>query len=321
MVEKRKKHELKIILILIFAIILFYGIAAGISMYNQANANDDPLDGVNIVGAISLLQVDNGTETYSLTRSGSTWYCVEDEDVSLNQSTISTMNTTFKDFEATRIIEDGNQYLAEFGLDDPQYIFTKQQEDGVTVYLVGNYNASLNEYYVMIEGTSQVYLISKSKMDKCTYALIEMIASPELSSVDSSSIQEIIVDGTEGGFRAYRSDDIFIFESEDGEIHESNSYSALNIYYGLKNLDYETCFTYHATGDDLSACGMDTPLIEVTIVYNDSDENSCEYVVKIAQGEDGNYYVVSGNEDVIYQLSTDDFDTINEKTLWSYFVS
>lgn len=315
MSEKRKQQELKVIKILSILIVLVYGIAAVIIALGSSQEETVLGSEINLASPVKQITVETEGESYGLIKEKTVWYSAEEQEVKLSQTKVTAMASAFSNFEPGRIIEDGSKYVEDFGLKTAQYRITIETEAGARTYLVGDYNAILRQYYVMMEGEPSVYLLDKSQVEKCTKTFLDLIADPALSSVESSAITEFKVDGTRDHYRAYKEGEIFRFESE-GKTYDSNEYGALNIYYALKNVGYDRCVEYQATEKDLEKYGLKKPEISIEVKTNDGTV----YEVNIGQGRDEAYYINSGNAAVVYKITEEEFETLDEKTMISNFV-
>lgn len=316
MLEKRKRHEIKIIVVLSVLILIIYGLAA-ILLITVNSGNDTSLSQpLNLGESVKKMTIESDAGTYHLERGQINWQSPDADGIPLNQVTISNMTDLFTGIEADRVIEDGSSYFSQFGLETPQYRITVSGDSMEKVYLIGDLNYTLGQYYVAIEGEPQVYLIAQSDVENTMKTLLQLVDDPELSDTQSSEIISLDVNGTEGRFTATLEDDVFVFES-DGERYEGDAYSALDVYYSLKNLAYTSCVSFDASDAELDSYGLQTPDIVIGFRLTDTDDL---YLVKIGQGEDGNYYLSSGNDRIVYQITEEEYDGLNEDTQLSNLI-
>lgn len=314
MSDKRKQHELKLIVVLAVASLAFYLAAAGLTLLFSRNSEDEASLALNMESNVQTLEVTNQEEPYRLTKSKGEWYEPDKADVPLNQTMCGTMTGIFTDFEPDRVIEDGAAYFAQFGLDDPEVIVTATADGATRTYLVGDFNDTLQQYYVALEGSDDIYLVPKKQVERATMTLLNLIAVPTLSKMDSSSVEAYQVEGPDGAFRAYRFEEIYRFEAGT-ETYDGDAYGATNIFYALKNLACDHCVSYSADEEDMKGYGLDSPDLTVTLELTDGSL----YVVKIAKAKDGAYLNAEDNS-IVYQLTAEDYETLKEKLALSNFI-
>ena len=310
MLEKRRLHEIKIIIILAVLCVIFYGGAAILTVAAASGEDDTPVQAMYLGESVKAVTVETEEGTYHLEKEKVDWLSPEAENVNLDQVAIGNMTDLFTRAEPDRIIKDGSAYFGQFGLEDPAYRITVSGESEEKVYLIGSYNDILQQYYMAVEGEPAVYLISQRDAEYSMKTLLQLVGKPELSSIQSSYITALSFDGTAGHFDARKEGDIFIYE-DGAETYEGDGYSALDIYYTLKNTDYSHCVVFDAAETEQAAYGLAEPDIHVTLTLEGEEE---PYQIKIGRGEDGNYYLSSGAEHIIYQITEKEYQQLDEDT-------
>lgn len=117
-------------------------------------------------------------ETYSLKKEGETWFLEDDQSINIDQDTIQTMVSYLSPIEAKQEIENVSDF-EQYGLKSPSRVFTYSTSDGeeCTIW-VGDRNPIQNDYYIMPEGDSSVYLINSAFVTAFSYSL-ESLTSDE----------------------------------------------------------------------------------------------------------------------------------------------
>ena len=101
-----------------------------------------------------------GAHTLNFVKEDDTWYNADDREMNLDQTEISALINNIDHITTDTVVETPEN-LAEYGLDNPAGTITAVLENGSSVILhVGNKNDITGDYYVRLEGNSQVYAVS-----------------------------------------------------------------------------------------------------------------------------------------------------------------
>lgn len=112
--------------------------------------------------SVTEVEYIHGEIDVDLVREGETWYLKNDKDTELDQDAVGTVvgfacSLNYK----TQIDEHGE--LSEYGLDDPSYIVTVTDAQGVAqTYYIGDYFTLEGTYFAKLEGTDTVYTIAST---------------------------------------------------------------------------------------------------------------------------------------------------------------
>ncbi|MCI8609862.1 MAG: DUF4340 domain-containing protein [Firmicutes bacterium] len=316
MSEKRKRHELKLILILAVASLLLFGGAACFNLLLSQNEQDDLMTALNMKTNIKTMGVSDGADAYEMVKEKGDWYNPAEENTPVNKTLVGTMANVFNDLSPDRAIIEGGQYFAQFGLEQPQYVIKTIGDGEEKTYLIGDFNPILQQYYVAMEGADTVYLVAKSDVEKTMKTFLNLVAPPTLEWMNASDITAYGVEGPEGAFRAYLVGEVYRFDTEDGESYDGDAYGATNIFYNLKKLPCDNCVSYDADAQDMRKYGLDEPNMIFTLELAEGDP----YVVKVAQAKDKSAYLNAGGNTIVYQITEEEYESIAKMALLSQFI-
>lgn len=307
--EKRKKHELKIIVILAVLCAVVYSIAAGLLLMNSG-AEDPASTALNMPGAVNSVEITTEGETFTLVRNKTSWYCEEKQDIPVNSVMISIMASTFNALEPDRVIEDGNTYLQQFGLGKDAYQITAKDNTGTEkTYLVGNINDLLGQYYVKVDGTEQIYLLSKSDMTKIVKNFLNVVDNPRLADLSASQVTEYQIHNGNVDYHIFAEGEIYRFEV-GSKIYDGDQYTAENIFYALKNVKFDNCVSYRADAEELAGYGLDDA--DITIEMKVKGDNPETIMFRIAKNDDGTAYVTARDNGIVYLITAEELEGVAE---------
>lgn len=306
MAEKRRQHEIRLILLLAAACLAVYLAAAAFLLTgNSAEEQDDAA--LRTAASLTEMEVTGADGSFRMEKNQAEWYCVT-KDVPVNSTEVSVMASSFGELTADRIIPQGTACFSQFGLDGDAYQVTVQSQEGKKTWKVGNYNAILDQYYVTVDDGDTIYLVPRQQMEKCMKSLLNLVATPGLTAMNSSEIREYEVrNGTEH-YTASKSGDVFRYRA-DGKMYEGNGYSAEDIFFALKNIACDNCVTYDASESDLRNFGLDQPEIEIRLTMKDDSV----FTVKVAEAEDGTGYLNAWDNQIVYHITVRELENLKEK--------
>lgn len=178
MSKKTKKLLFAVIILLIFC-----GVYLVVTKYTAdkeaQEAKEETKNQVELINhdsdsitAFSYETTDN--TKMSFTKKDDTWTYDEDKSISLTQDTITTMIEKFSDVNADRLIESSASDLTQYGLDADTTDITVTSNDKTDTIHVGAYNGTTASYYVMINDSKDVYLLSSDFVTTFTKTIEEL---------------------------------------------------------------------------------------------------------------------------------------------------
>ena len=310
MAEHRIRQEIRIIVILAVLAAVVYGAFAGITLAhkNETETNQIYYNQLLLPDSPDIIRVEHGSDCYELKKENAQWIYTEDTDLPISRVDVTFMNTTLKELVPERIITDGGDYFSEFGLNQPSTIITMYVDGVEKVYRIGNYNSVLGEFYLSVDESSCVYLISVENTALINRSLLDLVADPYATDLDASEILAFGVKRKDGEYMAVHEDGAFTVATGD-ESFQCSEYRVLNISSGFSAAEY-SCSYINAGEAELEACGLTDPVLMVEIIMADGS------VLQLAAGEgnDGSYYLNENGGDTIYKIGTSYFERLMERT-------
>ncbi len=322
-----KSFKTAIIAIVVLAVaITGYFIAKGVIQKNSDKGEESSNTGTGVTvlsfNADDVVKIESkDSESFVLikTESGS-WQCESPADLKLGSDAVSDVLTTINNMTGTCLFAkgefDGN--LADYGLDNPS-LFTLTMSDGSkTQVKIGGMNPAGTMYYVMIEGSDEIFTVNTiyGKRLKLTRNLLISGNLIELS--DTSKLKTIEI--------KKKGETECIFEADFSAGGDSSK--AWNITYPIKmagntsvidslgeTLTGLTVFdVLEADCEDLSKYGLDVPEIQYILTDNKVTA-TCEFGYKTSDGE-FYYCTINGGKDV-YRLDADNIN-FTDNTVLAY---
>ncbi|MBO5209232.1 MAG: DUF4340 domain-containing protein [Lachnospiraceae bacterium] len=159
---KRQKIQMLILCGLLLVLVAAF---FAIRNYNNHQAEENTEEAAYTVLALTEADVKEfsftgGSETISLIKSDSGWSAVADETTQLDQDTVSSLLSNVLNIQAEIQIEDVTDF-SQYGFDDPLATVTlKLQDDTVYEIIFGHYNEVTAQYYLRLDGSNTVYVLS-----------------------------------------------------------------------------------------------------------------------------------------------------------------
>lgn len=240
-----------------------------------------------------------------------TWYNADDEEFPLSSSGFENQFvTSFVELKSTRKITEYVEDMSIFGLEDPYLTVKVTGSAGeITSYKVGNYNPTIDEYYLMInDDKDNIYLISKNleyicRKDIYDYATVDSFPGYSLSSLDyiqfesGSDVSKLLYskEGLEEDITGYGWK--WFFDKPFGrKIPCEASKMDTMLEEMISTFDYTKTVNYKATVEDITSYGLDNPKGSYSYYFNKEDEDgnvlNCSVTVYIgnASDKDSGYY-------------------------------
>ena len=104
-----------------------------------------------------------GTFAFSYDTENETWSYDSDEHFPVTQSYLTSISSDLKSFTAERKLEEVQDDLSVYGLDNPSCTITAKGSDDTEVTIqIGNLNSYNSDYYAKVEGSDDIYTIASS---------------------------------------------------------------------------------------------------------------------------------------------------------------
>lgn len=249
-------------------------------------------------------------EELTFEKDGEEWVYVDNANIPIQDSYITTIVQTFCDLTATRELVDGDS-LGDYGLEDEVYSVILTQESGEeTVYYIGN--AASEDYYITIDDKTNIYTASSTVVSNISYGLTSIVENDTFPSVASTQMVEVS-----------------IVEGEEETIYTADDEGAFDlIATGISELSFTSCVDCEASYH-LEDYGLDEESkIVVTISYTEeveveeSDEESdeeadvevidLETILYVGTYDEsmGIYYVQVEGSDFVYSMASDTVSSV-----------
>jgi len=207
------------------------------------------------------------------------WLYDEDEAFPVDEEKINDRLNLFKEFGASFIIEEVEDY-GQYGLDDPICTINLSTGDKSYEIKLGDYSKMDSQRYVSI-GDGNVYLVKKDPLTYFDGDLKDMIDHDQIPSIDE--VTEIQFAGREtynilyeeDSPRAYSDDDVYM-ANIDGRNLPLDKSRVDKYLRNISDLDLADYVTYKASDENLKTYGLDAPELTITVKYTEKDEKNEE---------------------------------------------
>lgn len=301
MTKKKKKKWATPLALLALLIVLLVAYAALTTANRRAEeeASKEQTEEVLMIAeydsatATALSYTVNG-ETLSFEKENGAWLYAGDRNFPLNQTIVESMATALSSIDATRSIDEGE--TADFGLDEPSYLFTIQYEGGaMREYKIGDYNSFNGEYYFMTG--SRIYMISGGLLSYFKYELTDMVVKDSYpTDIETDYITSIVVNAGEESYTVEDADEI------------------ADLYTYVRQLNFSSLESYYsdAMAEDYGIDGTKSVVVNykraVTSTAEDGTETSTRvnvsYTIRLGNAaEDGAVYYSPKDSSMTYSMS------------------
>ena len=300
--------------------------------------------------AVTSLAWEYGETSLAFSRTD-VWHWNEDEAFPVDEEKLNDLLGTFENFGAAFIIEDVEDF-GQYGLDDPTCTirFTAEEKDYEVV--LGAFSTMDAQRYVSI-GDGNVYLVKKDPFDSYEIELSDTILHDDTPSFDK--LAKITFAGTENYTITYEEDSTATYCASDlyftqrgGKTVPLDTYRVEDYCGDISLLNLKNYVSYNVTEEDLTAWGLDTPELTVTVDYatveKDEDGNETEtpdtFVLHVGRNQEElaakeaaeetaaaaeeageepetdpatlsvSAYARVGDSQIVYQISTSDYNTL-----------
>lgn len=291
--------------------LVVYGIFIGITLMQKGEAETEQFyyDQLLLPDSPDVIRVEHGTDCYELKKNGAQWVYTEDTDLPVSRVDVTFMNTTLRELVPERMIPDGEDYFHEFGLDQPSTIITMTVDGMEKVYRIGDYNPVLGEFYLSVDDSNCVYLLSIENTALINRSLLDLVADPYATDLDAASILAFGIKRGDDVYMAVHEDGAFTVTVSDGSSFQCSEYRVLNISSGFSAAEY-SCSYINADEAEMEACGLAEPVLFTEIIMTDGSSLQ----LAVGEGSDGSYYMNENGGDTIYRIETSYFERLMERT-------
>ena len=180
--KKKVSRSAKMLVLLGCLVVVVGGYALTKSLVAKSEAEaeaDSTINFVSVQDPVEMTWTYSG-QTYTVELDeDSIWMWTDDDEFELNQTSVEAMATAVSSITASQVLTGVTDY-GQYGLEDPDSVITVKTSDGKTyTILTGDYNSTAASYYAMLEGASDVYLVTGEYLDNFEYSIDELEATTD----------------------------------------------------------------------------------------------------------------------------------------------
>lgn len=274
---------------------------------------------------------------YAFKKVGDTWYYNEDEQFPVNQSVADAKTTVLSELTAKRVIEKQTDDLSKYGLDTPIVTVSVTNGTSVITYLVGDYNANSETYYLKVKDQNEIYTVDGTLWMAFSMELYDFANIEEFPEIQTDHIVNVTIENAknvarfsfqregsetdeETGVTTYKG--TWYVETEAGELVKANQSKTELLMSILANMEYASLVDYDCSAEDITAYGLNEPAVQITVNYT-VDEVLMDTVQKV-EVCDGVNVVEYETESVDHQLTMkigDSSEAVNFKEEYFLWVN
>ena len=133
-----------------------------------------------------------GTFAFSYDTENETWSYDDDEHFPVTQSYLTSLSSDMKGLTATRKLEEVQDDLSVYGLDNPTLSITaKGSDDTEVTVLIGSVNSYSSDYYAKVEGVDDIYTISSDYISDISNDISTLQAKESFPTIASTSVSNV----------------------------------------------------------------------------------------------------------------------------------
>lgn len=133
-----------------------------------------------------------GTFAFSYDTENETWSYDSDEHFPVTQSYLTAISSDLKSFTAERKLEEVQDDLSVYGLDNPSCTITAKGSDDTEVTIqIGSLNSYNSDYYAKVEGSDDIYTIASSYVSDISNDISALQEKESFPTITSTSITDV----------------------------------------------------------------------------------------------------------------------------------
>lgn len=299
----KKNVRLLLVLLCIMLVAIALWIAA-VSLSKEDSESESEPATFTVVKSFDTESINEfslcGTEnenTFSKSDNEPLWVYNGDSDFPLNSEFTDKALETISQISAVSVVEENAADLSKYGLDKPQMKLSVSDQNGKTVFLIGDYNSFSGYNYMCVEGAGDVFQIDETLTELCSKEekdFIKLDALPEKLSGDS--ITEVQISN---GDKTRT-----VKDGDNGFEDIKSAVSALKL---------DNYADYYLSDDEKTEYGFDLP-IKVFIKYSESVDSSdtssstvtsavyYDYTLTLGAQKDGYRYFTVQDSNIVYRM-------------------
>ena len=133
-----------------------------------------------------------GTFAFSYDTENETWSYDSDEHFPVTQRYLTSISSDLKSFTAERKLEEVQDDLSVYGLDNPSCTITAKGSDDTEVTIqIGSLNSYNSDYYAKVEGSDDIYTIASSYVSDISNDISALQEKESFPTITSTSITDV----------------------------------------------------------------------------------------------------------------------------------
>lgn len=297
--SKKTKRLLGILLLLVCVVLVYVAVTKLVKEEEPDNSNEPEAVsqvGIEAVQGMVYASEETSQEAVSLIRKSNIWYYEEDEEFPIDQEYVTSMVKTAAEVTANRTVDNPSEDLSEYGLDNPLTTVTLKLGSGKQeVFYIGSYNQAVEGYYLKLEGSDKIYVVSGQMKFAYDMTLYDIAKKEEYPLVESTSFTHIKIENgetvteikgvIEEGADEYISSNQYVEKvttwkiSENGAVYKTGDQTKLqSLITSLSGMDYTHMQEFRSDETKKAKYGLDESAIKVTVDYEVLDETTARQV-------------------------------------------
>lgn len=187
---------------LIIGVIILVLCVGGYFGLRAYNANEEKKEAAKTVTPVGVNQDEVTGFTYMyddgiliFEKDGDNWFYKDNTELDMSEDTISSMLEAVCTVTSEEMVTAEN--LSDYGFDTPENTITLITAEGTTEIAVGMYNDMLSKYYININGSNDMYLISGDMVTAFERSLDDLTVVEDESEDEETAEDTESVDSTE----------------------------------------------------------------------------------------------------------------------------
>ncbi|MDP4108855.1 MAG: DUF4340 domain-containing protein [Bacillota bacterium] len=274
----------KRLLLLLSALAVIVAVYFAVSHFapgNKSKAEDNASLTVASISKDSVagLSWTYGAKTLSLKNTNAKWSYTGDSAFPLDQIKVLSMLGAVSNLKATRTIQNVSD-LSEYGLSKPACVITVISSDGKeTKFSIGDLNDVSKEYYLKLDGKSNVYTVDDSLIKafpQNIYDMIKMEVIPYISNIKTMQVEKSLsplnlIYMDKGGEYSY-TDSYHWYYQNGSTLSPLSEKKMSELSSTVTGLSWKGCVSYKATDADLALYGLKNSQAKVMINYTEKQQ-------------------------------------------------
>lgn len=180
--ERQKKQFLALLAMVVILGAAFFGLRAWQNHQKDQEAEAKEAETIT-VASLDMDQITGFSyllegQELSFEKEGDTWHYSGDKSIAIRQTAIDTMLGNLSEVKAKQQLT-APENTAEYGFADPANVITLRFPQEEMTFTIGMYNSITGQYYLMVSGDENVYLVDSQIVSAFGRSLEELTETEE----------------------------------------------------------------------------------------------------------------------------------------------